>query len=403
MRPWFSPHRVALVALLATVCAAPCPAADPPSVAEPPSAAEPPRADAVRAVVRDARGERTLTGTVVVEAADGGLLIELPDQRYELVEPEALAAREAVAAGAALTPREVGTRILAELPPGFRLHVTRHYVVCHDTAPEYAKWAAALLERLRDGFENYWRLAGLEPVPASGPLVVVIFADRRAYEAFAARDLGAAADRVCGYYNLLTNRVTTYDLTGSDALRAAAGRPARLAPRELLARPEAAGLVATLVHEATHQVAFNTGMHRRLAPVPLWVSEGIATYFETPDLRNDRGWRGIGAVNRPRLDRFRAAHRPGDLEALVVDDERLRDTETALDAYASAWALTWFLAETRRDDFVAYLKLLAAKVPCTEYPRDERLRDFERAFGGPPADVERALLRHMARLPVGAP
>ena len=67
---------------------------------------------------------------------------------------------------------------------------------------------------------------------------------------------------------------------------------------EILARPEAAGLVATVVHEATHQMAFNCGLHARLAPVPVWVSEGIATYFETPDLRSRTGWRGIGGVNQ---------------------------------------------------------------------------------------------------------
>jgi hypothetical protein len=44
-------------------------------------------------------------------------------------------------------------------------------------------------------------------------------------------------------------------------------------------------------------MAFNCRMHRRLAPVPVWISEGVATFFETPD-PGGRGWKRIGGVNR---------------------------------------------------------------------------------------------------------
>ena len=35
--------------------------------------------------------------------------------------------------------------------------------------------------------------------------------------------------------------------------------------------------VATIIHEATHQLAYNSGMQRRYADNPMWVSEGLAT------------------------------------------------------------------------------------------------------------------------------
>jgi hypothetical protein len=226
--------------------------------------------------------------------------------------------------------------------------------------------------------------------------VVVIFADRRAYEAHAAEALGGAAGRVAGYYDMLSNRVTTYDLTGSDAL-ATGRRPPGATGLAILSSPEAAGLVATLVHEATHQLAFNAGLHRRLAPVPVWVSEGIATYFETPDLQNARGWKGIGEVNLPRLERFLAASRPGGLESLVQTDEAFRDPDAALDAYATAWATTHYLLQSRRADFVAYLRRLAAKKPLTEDSGEERLQEFRATFGEP-ATVEREAFKAAARL-----
>jgi hypothetical protein len=379
------PLATALLALLGHAAAAAPPAA--------------PERERTRIEVRVGDERRTVEGDVVVEAVDGGLLLELADERYELVQPGDIVARERLdGAAAAESPRELGQRIVAELPAGFDVHVTRHYVVCFDTSRDYARWCAALFERLHEAFGNFWSKAGLDVADPPRPLVVVIFSDRRDYEAHAARDLGAAADRVVGYYNLLTNRVTTYDLTGTDGLPRPAGIPRGPAGVEILSSPAAAGLVATLVHEATHQMAFNCGMHRRLAPVPLWVSEGIATYFETPDLDNARGWRGIGRVNRPRLDHFLATHRRGDVAAIVAADDRFRAAAGPLDAYATAWALTRHLIDSRKREFVAYLRGQAARPPLDDDSPDRRLRDFEAAFGASPETIEEEVLRAMARL-----
>ena len=351
-----------------------------------------------RVTIRGAGGVRTVIGQVLVEAVDGGLLLERPDDRYELVQPAELVSREPADDAATVeTPREFGLRIAAELPPGFDVHVTKHYVVCFDTSRDYAKWCAALFERLHDAFGNYWTKAGLDVVDPPRPLVVVIFADRAAYEAHAARDLGAAADRVVGYYNLLSNRVTTFDLTGTDGLPRPGG-PRGGPAAQIMASPAAAGLVSTLIHEATHQMAFNCGMHRRLAPVPLWLSEGVATYFETPELDADRGWRGVGAINRPRLERFLATHRPGDIAALVASDDRFRSADAPLDAYAAAWGLTRHLIDTRKRAFVEYLRVQSVKEPLAEDSAGARTREFEAAFGASPAEIESDVVKAMARL-----
>ena len=271
-----------------------------------------------RVVVRADDDSRAVAGAIVAEAADGGLLVELADQRYELLLPDAIAARKPSPAPAAESPRDLGRRVLAELPAGFDVHVTKHYVICFNTSRDYAKWAGGLFERLHEAFLTFWRRAGLDVHEPDQPLLVVIFSDRRDYAACAARDVGSSADRVSGYYSFLTNRVTTFDLTAADGLAPTPGRgPGRLG-LDILAQPEAEGLIATLVHEATHQMAFNSGMHRRLAPVPLWVCEGVATYFETPNLRSQGGWRGIGALSASRLARFRQAYQPGDLERMEI-------------------------------------------------------------------------------------
>ena len=75
----------------------------------------------------------------------------------------------------------------------------------------------------------------------------------------------------------------------------------------------------------------------------------------------DRGWRAIGTVNRPRLEHFLRHHRPGLIATIIRDDEPFRHPDTALDAYAAAWALAHHLLQTRKPEFVAYLRSLAAK------------------------------------------
>jgi len=342
--------------------------------------------------------ERDLEGVVVVEAVDGGLLLERPDERLELVQPAAILSRTPVDQPEVESPRDLGRRILGELPPGFDLLVTRHYCICFDTSRGYAQWCAALFERLHDSFANFWKQSGIDMVPPPRPLLVVIFADRQRYEAFAARDLGAAADRVVGYYNLMTNRVTTFDLTGSAGLPRPAGQAAARAGLEILGSPEAAGMVSTLVHEATHQMAFNGGLHQRLAPVPLWLSEGVATYFETPDLGSERGWKGIGNVNPPRLERFLKTYRAGTLEQIVLSDEPFRQPDQALDAYSRAWAVTFFLIQTRKAAFAEYLRTISRKEPLADDSPGGRLRDFKAAFGASPATLEESVFKYMSRV-----
>ena len=341
---------------------------------------------------------RIVEGIVRAEAADGGLLLEQADGRLDLFQPATIASRTPIPPPAAAeTARDLGGRILGELPTGFDLLITKHYVICFDTSRAYAQWAAALFERLHDGFTNFWTRAGLDLHPPERPLIVVIFSDRRRYEEYAARDLGAATDRVVGYYNMLSNRVTTFDLTGVDAMHdhaAARGRP----NLDLLKRPEAAGLVATLIHEGTHQMAFNCGLHQRLAPVPRWVCEGVATYFEAPYLASGRGWRAIGLVNRQRRDQFLSLTDRGWLEPLLRDDEAFRRADAATDAYARGWAVTAYLIKTKKPAFVAYLQGLAKKNPCAADSAQQRIEEFTAAFGQPDAALEQAVAAFVARL-----
>ena len=334
------------------------------------------------------RGGREIRveGRLLVTAQDGGLLVLATDGVLWAVPPEELVkhATDDVPFKP-LTPDEMSRRVLAGLPAGFDVHATAHYLIFYDTSKTYAHWCGGLFERLYLAFTNYWSRKGFDLHEPEFPLVAIVFADRNAYAEHSRPELGDAAGSIIGYFSLRTNRMTMYDLTGIESLR-------RLQPRlrtadqisQILAQPEALRTVSTIVHEATHQIAFSCGLHTRYSDCPVWFSEGIAVYFETPDLRSPRGWRGIGVVNRPRLVRFRQylRSRPVDsLRTLLADDKRFRDPQQGLDAYAEAWALTYYLIRQRSKQYLSYLKLLSEKEPLLQDGSATRLEEFEQAFG----------------------
>jgi hypothetical protein len=265
------------------------------------------------------------------------------------------------------------------------VHTTAHYVICYSTSVEYAKWCGALFEQLYRAFFTYWTHRGVALKEPEFPLVAVVFADRPSYERFAMAEAGEGAKAILGYYSLQTNRMTMCDLTGVQAqARPGVRRGTAAEINQVLSRPEAERTVATIVHEATHQIAYNCGVHVRYSDCPLWFSEGIAIFFETPDLASSKGWRNVGSVNRSRLAQFRQylGHRPADsLSTLVSGDKRFRDTSQAVDAYAEAWALTYFLARQKPKQYVEYLQIQAAKKPCVDTAPAERIAEFERVFG----------------------
>ena len=345
-------------------------------------------------------------GRLLTTAQDGGLLLMGRDGMLWAIPPE----EQIKHAGddtpfEVLSADEISKRLLAELPQGFRVHSTAHYLIFHDTSRAYAKWCGSLFERLYMTFTNYWSREGFDLTEPEFPLVAIVFGDKASFLRFSQSELGDAGKSIVGYYSLRTNRMMMYDLTGLEVLRRfrdSRGTIKRI--NQILARPEAEQQVATIIHEATHQIAFNCGLHTRYSDCPVWFSEGIAVFFETPDLRSSKGWRGLGQVNRSRLIQFRRylPKRPADsLESLIRDDTRFRDTQQAPDAYAETWALTYFLLRHRTKQYIEYLQMLSAKQPLLQDGPQQRLAQFREAFGG----IERLdaeFVRYMKRVRLDA-
>jgi len=337
--------------------------------------------------------ERTMFGEAVLEDPQGGVLLLDRGGRYWSV--PGTQARKRQAAGEpfrALTAEALSGELRQEFGAGFTVIETPHYVICTDAGSRFGEWTGKLFERLFTGFYAAWKDQGIELAEPAFPLPVVIFANDQAYRDYARGDVGAIPVDL-GYYSSLTNRIALRDLTPASA-------KGKRGADDLSALVNAAN-VTTIVHEAAHQIAFNSGFHVRLADNPMWLTEGLAMYFESPDLKNATGWKTTGQINRARLQQFRDYSRnrrkPGSLETLLSGNERF--SQAAADAYAEAWLLTHFLIRQHREEYAAYVRALQKQTPLDIGPPAKRLAAFQAAFGDDLGRLEKAFLGYASRLP----
>jgi hypothetical protein len=343
--------------------------------------------------------EQTTEGKVANELPDGSLVLLDRGGRLWPVTRDRIKSREET--GQTFAPysqQEMVAALKSELGDGFEIVTTKHYVLCSEASREYARWTGSLFERLMAAFDRRWDTRPLKLHEPDFPLCAIILRDETRFGEFALADAGPGVIGALGYYSTLSNRMVMYDLTAGLSGRAPQ------TPQEVVRRLAGqVSNVSTIVHEATHQIAFNSGMHTRMADNPFWLVEGMAMYFETPDLSNANGWRTVGKVNAVRLrdyQEYRTTRREAaSLKTIVTADERFHaaDTATAVDAYAEAWALTYYLINRERAAYQAYLAKVAQKKPLEQDEPEKRLAEFEDAFGKL-ADVERDMAKYMATL-----
>lgn len=269
---------------------------------------------------------------------------------------------------------------------------------------------------------NYFSVRGFRIHEPEFPLIAIIFPDAKSFAKYAAKDKVEAKGGLKGYYVQSSNRIALYvDAPSADTAavaprfqiplwkdsRGLAADRLQLSPwfqaSEQLPLNHWASidskLEATMIHEATHQVAFNIGIHTRVGQInPRWIVEGLATVFEAPGIRSSSLAKTPGAkLNLMRLHNFQDfvhnRRQPKSLAAFVQSDEAFK--EHVIDGYAQAWALTYFLIETRPREYAQLLQSIAAR-PATEvYDGKQRLADFENAFGHDWLLLEAKFLRYI--------
>jgi len=273
--------------------------------------------------------------------------------------------------------------LMAEFGREYEVSGTGSYLVVHPKG-EKDQWAKQF-ESLYRSFQHYFSARGIRPHRNEFPLVAIVFPDFASYKEYAAQYGMRVSPAVVGFYSSLTNRVAVYDVTKGNK-----------------SHPNWQENMNTIIHEATHQTAFNCGIHNRYAPQPKWVVEGLATMFEAPgvwDSKSHPNYRD--RVNRQRLGEFlqyaSSSRKPNSLAEFVAkDDAYLHHPRTA---YGEGWALLFFLIETRPREFARYLEKVASRPADQPYDEVQRIMDFQAAFGRDLDLLESHFLSYMQQVP----
>ena len=278
------------------------------------------------------------------------------------------------------SPSEVKGQLQKEFGKQFDVSATRHYLVVHPQG-EKDEWANRF-EDLYKRFEHYFRVRGFKLEEPPYPLVAVVFRNEAEYSpARGSQRHRPIPPDWLGHYAHDSNRIV----------------PLRLNDETI--ETHWSTNADTIIHEATHQTAYNTGIHRRFSGTPRWLAEGLATMFEAPGVWNAQYDRTqADRINRGRLYSFKhylvaKRWKPGMIGNLVSSDRMFQSDEP--DAYALAWALSFYLCETQPRLYCDYLAKTAERPMFGNYGAAERVADFEDIFGNEWKMFETKFLRYM--------
>ncbi|MFA9478602.1 DUF1570 domain-containing protein [Phycisphaerales bacterium AB-hyl4] len=278
-----------------------------------------------------------------------------------------------------------------------RAYRSPHFVLLYDVEPWQARMHVLLLERTHAQFYEVFGQGDFALRPLGERLVCLLFAEQADFV-----DYGRAADGMDlswtgGYYSARTNRVALFqrgwpeqqpDVVDAEPAMALVDREReadqptlRFSALEPAASDHRADGLASTVHEAAHQLAFNSGLQSRGVMYPLWVSEGLAISFET---QNPSKAFGPAYINEPRRADLRVAREAGRLMELEQFVSLVRppvdDAAMVRAVYAQAWALFHHLYNHEPKALRGYLGRLADLPPGRRSAHVLR-REFVSAFG----------------------
>jgi len=308
-------------------------------------------------------GGRKVEGLPLTWTKQQMSLLGRDGQLYEFAPNSAKESRKTGTGFRGYTIAEMQNRLRSELRGKFEVSTTNHFVVAHPRG-EWDAWANRL-ESLYHSFNRYMKIRGFPVRQPQVPLVALVFRNQTDYYRYAAANGTPLPAGVLGHYDPHSNRIFLFDAGGANS------------------KVDWSANAETIIHEASHQTAYNVGVHRRFAEQPRWLIEGLAMMFESRgvwdarsgDVRSDR-------INRGRLVDFRSTlkSRPDNvLISLVASDQLFRISPGF--AYAEAWTLSFFLCETRPQQYSQYLAKVAARKAFSTYSAKARLIDFMAVFG----------------------
>jgi hypothetical protein len=325
-------------------------------------------------VYRNTKGETVEVEARHVATARGFTILETADGQYRIVADETILRREVrdgpepldAAAMTAQLQQQFGEdlfRSYSKEPFVIGLVLASRLPKSSETrAKNLLSKAANFMKGVESAFLSFVKEAHVNTQRPAHPLVVLIFEsqdDFNKYATAATGGNGLSANRIAGFYSGVTNFLAI-----------------RLAECRSFDVP---------LHEAIHQQVYNRHVFERLAPIPHWFDEGIATGFEGTQGRISIGPSKIS----PRYARQVIAAQHLTFREMIADDRVFAGDVLAGEAYGNAWALHWMLFTKYRIQYGKYLRLLSEKQPLEKEDSERRLADFKQAFGKDLAEIER--------------
>jgi hypothetical protein len=285
---------------------------------------------------------------------------------------------------------------------------SKHFLAIGNTDETFIKVQLEQCEMMYQMFLVHFREKGFKLQKPATRLMIAVFSSQEGFEAYLGHRIPSA---ITGIYHPPTNRLIVYDFGRNRALveskKRFEERVRELSDQErwhLLTRLDreaneirADTNLVTIMHEAAHQMSFNTGLLNREGDLPAWLVEGIATHCEA----TERGfWQGIGAMNSERLRVLRRAAKGQEeylsLRSVIENDRWLRNpggTERIVMGYSQSWALVRMLIEEQPKAFRRYVELIGSR-----RTPDYRLTDFVEVFGTDLVKLERRHREYIKQL-----
>ena len=352
--------------------------------------------------------ERNEEGKILAEDQRGLDFLARDGQAYHIRRANIIARRSDDTPFVPYTKTELLERLKQEFPPEEGYHFLDafaygSFIVVYTTSRDFATWYGRLLQRLHERYAAHWKRYGVELETPDFPMVAVVHANEEQFRQYARRNAVNIFQEQRAYYHKLTNRIVVYDMSELQVYQAGDRRRTPSNLIRFLSHPDAPHNIRTLIHEAVHQVGFNTGMHSRFVLTPIWVIEGLALFHEVPDPRSrDVGWTFGPHVNHYRLERLRLylsrPHHESPIIKMIQDDKLFSQPATALDNYALAWGLFYYLERRRTSELATYLKMLQEKTDEMPDNAEKRRKDFEACFGNDWERFDREFLDFIRRL-----
>ncbi len=239
--------------------------------------------------------------------------------------------------------------------------------------------AGRFLQNVEVIFETYSKKMGLELTEYEFPMAMLIFESDDDFEAYAKEttSLGAGVSNVLAFYSSISNN--------------------------LILRMSECSSFETPLHEAIHLQTSNRGVAKRLAPIPAWFMEGIATGFE-----------GKGDRINVSPDRINSHYAllSGIAKLLnwgevVTYNGAFRGSVLSGDAYVHAWGLHWMLVTQYPKEYLEYVQHLSRKEPFEESSSKQQYEEFVEIMKVRPESLQlkfkveliQAILKQKVKLP----